>query len=88
MPSKRLFTLALIGWPVAILLALAVRTMLVTPGLSIPEYVGWMFLGCAPLAIAVMMLRGRSSGSIAQVLYDAEHAAEAKPVKPTAAARG
>ena len=88
MPSKKLLTLALIGWPVAVLLALATRTMLVTPGLSIPEYVGWMFLGCAPLAIAVMMLRARSSGSIAHVLYEAEHAADAKPVKPTAATRG
>jgi hypothetical protein len=88
MPTGRLFSLALIGWPIAVLLALAIRTVLVTPGLSSPEYIGWMFLGCAPVAIALIMLRSRPTESVAQVLYDAEHAGDAKPPKPTAASRG
>jgi hypothetical protein len=88
MPARRLFSLALIGWPVAVLLALAIRTVFVTPGLSSPEYIGWIFLGCAPIAIALIMLRGQPTESVAQVLYDAERAGDAKTRKPTAANRG
>ena len=88
MPSNSLFTKALIGWAVAVLLALIIRTTLVIPGLSTAEYVGWMFLGCAPVAVVMMLVRGRSARSIAQVLYDAEQGGADKPAKPTAAIRG
>jgi hypothetical protein len=59
-----------------ILLALACRVSFVSPGISVAEYAGWIFLICVPPVIALIIGRSRSSGSIAKVLYDAEQAGD------------
>jgi hypothetical protein len=81
--NRRLFITALLGWPVTILLVFALRESVLRPALSAPEYAGWVFLACAPLLIALMIASGRSTGSIAQTIYDAERAAAGirKPVR-------
>jgi hypothetical protein len=72
--NRRLFITALLGWPVTVLLAFALREFVLRPEFSAPEYAGWVFLACAPLLIALMIATGRSTGSIAQTIYDAERA--------------
>jgi hypothetical protein len=72
--NRRLFITALLGWPVTVLFAFALQETVLRPALSAPEYAGWVFLACAPLFIALMIASGRSTGSIAQTLYDAERA--------------
>jgi hypothetical protein len=73
--TNRLFTAALVGWLLLVVAALVGRTAFGT-GLSAPEYGAWIFAGCAPLAILLIIRRGRSTGSMTQVLYDVEHAGE------------
>jgi hypothetical protein len=73
---KRLAASAPLGWLSVILLALAFRVSFLSPGISPAEYLGWIFLICVPPGIAVIIGRSRSSGSIAQVLYDAEQAGD------------
>ncbi len=86
--STKPLMLAMIGWPIAVLSALAMRIALVSPGLAVPEYAGWLFLGCAPMAIALLIARRQPTRSVAQVIYDAEHTADVKPSKPLADSRG
>jgi hypothetical protein len=71
---NRLFTFALVVWSLAVLSALAGRTAFISPGLTALEATGWVFLLGVPVVIAVIIVRGRSAGSIAEVLYDVEHA--------------
>jgi hypothetical protein len=84
--SNRLFFSAVIGWPLAVLAALASRTAF-TASVSTVEYTGWAFLGVVPLAIGLIIARGQSNRSITQVLYDAEHSGDVQK-KPATAARG
>ena len=75
MSLKRLAAVAPLSWLSVILLVLACRVALLSPGISPAEYVGWIFLICIPPGIA-LIIRSRASGSIAQVLYDAEQAGD------------
>ena len=77
MSKDRLFLSFLVGWPIAVATALASRAALINSGLSATEYAGWVFLASAPLFTGVIIARGRSSQSIAQVLYNAERAGDA-----------
>ena len=67
---------------------LVARATLAVSSLSVGEYVGWLFLASAPVAIAIVILRGQSAEPIAQVLYDAEHVAESRSSAPVADRRG
>jgi len=75
--TQRLFISAIVGWSFAVLSALGARTAFINSSPSVVESVGWVFLGCAPVAIALVILRGRSTGTIAQVLYEAEQTGDA-----------
>jgi hypothetical protein len=86
--TKQLFLSAVIGWPIVVLAVLVARATLAVSSLSVGEYVGWLFLASAPVAIAIVILRGQSAEPIAQVLYDAEHVAESRPSAPVADRRG
>ena len=73
MSPRNLSLSILLGWPSLVAIALAGRAALAESGLSGSEYAGWIFLAVAPVATWLIILRARSSGSIAQVLYDVEH---------------
>lgn len=76
MSLKQSVVSAPLGWLSVILLALAARVTFVSAGISTAEYAGWIFLVCVPVAIGLILGRGRSSGSVAQVIYDAENAGD------------
>ena len=73
MSVKPFFISTFTGWPIVVLGALAARAAVVGAPISGTEYAGWLFLGCAPGAIALMIVRGLPPRSVAQVLYDTEH---------------
>jgi hypothetical protein len=70
--EKRLFLSFLAGWPLVVVTALVSRAMFVGASLSVPEYSGWFFLATAPVVTCLVILRSRSTESIAHVLYDVE----------------
>jgi hypothetical protein len=80
--TKQLFLSAVIGWPIVVLAVLVARVTFAASSLSVGEYVGWLFLAAAPVAIALVILRGQSAEPIAQVLYDAEHVKDARTPVP------
>ena len=76
MSTQPLVLSVLLGWPIAVASALAGRAALINASFSVPEYAGWLFVAAAPVVTFLMIARGRSTDSIAQVLYNAEHAAD------------
>jgi hypothetical protein len=50
---------------------------LLSPDVSPSEYVIWFLAACAPVAVCLILLRGRSTSSIAHVLYETEQAGAA-----------
>ena len=46
-------------------------------GLSVSEYAIWLFLASAPVAVFLILVRGRATESIAHVLYQTERAGDA-----------
>jgi hypothetical protein len=62
----------LVGWPALVFSALSGRIAFAGSGLPASEYAIWFFLASAPVAAYLLLLRGRSTGSISQVLYDTE----------------
>jgi hypothetical protein len=86
--TDRLFVSFLVGWPIAVATALASRAALINAALSATEYAGWAFLASAPFFTGVIIARGRSSQSIAQVLYDAEQAGGARRKTAVPVTRG
>ena len=72
MSEKRLFISFLAGWPLVVVTALVGRAVFVGASLSVPEYSGWFFLATAPVVTFLIILRSRSTRSIAHVLYDVE----------------
>ncbi len=87
-PDRRFLNATIMGWPLAVSSALAGRAAFVSPGLSPVELAGWVFLGCAPVAIALAVARGGATSSVAQVLYDAEHVDDHAPTVPVTVPRG
>jgi hypothetical protein len=71
--TKRILISCVVGWPIVVVMMLTARLALVDPGPSAAEFVGWVFVVAAPVLTGVIIARGRSSQSIAQVLYDVEH---------------
>jgi hypothetical protein len=80
--SNPLLLSFLVGWPAVVFSALTGRIALLGSGLSASEYVIWFFLAAAPVAAYLIMLRGRSTRSISQVLYDTERAGDAGLERP------
>jgi hypothetical protein len=76
--THSLFTGSLVGWISAVLIALSARLTFLSSSLTGGESAAWVFAGCAPVVIALFFLRNRSSDSVAQVLYNAEHAAKTR----------
>jgi hypothetical protein len=76
MSSSQLFIPFLISWPAVVFAALTGRIAIGSTPVSASEFVVWFFLVAAPVATYLMLLRHRDSGSIAQVLYDAERTAD------------
>jgi hypothetical protein len=64
-----------VAWIVIAVAAVVARIVLLAAPVSTTEYAGWIFLAGGPLAIALIVARSAGSGTIAQVLYDAEHPA-------------
>jgi hypothetical protein len=70
--TGRLLLSTLGTWSLAVLSALALRIALLDAIFSAREAAVWLFLGCAPVGIVVLLARGQSTGSIAHVLHEAE----------------
>jgi hypothetical protein len=69
---KRVLTITVTAWPALVLVTLAVRALFGSP-IGANEYAAWLFLAGAPVVIALVIMRGMSSPTITQVLYDTEH---------------
>ena len=74
----RLLSAAIAAWIAIVLVALVARVVLPSPAFSFNESLVWLFVGIAPAAILFSVIRSTASTPIAQVLYDAEHSADAK----------
>jgi len=76
---NRLLSIAVAVWAILVLGTLAARVVLFHAPLNLEEVIGWLLIGCTPAVVALLVIRGKSAPSVAQVLYDVEH--------PTAAPR-
>lgn len=88
MPISKLFLSFLVGWPGLACAALTSRIAFLGPALSAAEYAGWFFLAGAPVAACLLILRGRSTRSIAHVLYDTELARDGRQKRSVSVVRG
>lgn len=77
MSATRRFRNTTVLWLAVIALAFSVRASLFDAPVQGAEYGLWTFLAAAPLAI-VGLLRRRSSGTIARVLYETEQMGESR----------
>jgi hypothetical protein len=59
-------------WAGVVLIALSARGSFGAGPITWSEYAAWLFLATAPIVLAVVVGRGMSTPTIAQVLYDAE----------------
>lgn len=84
MSHSRLQLAVTAGWICTVGAALAVRLSLGGAGWSFTEGVAWVLAGTLPVFVLRTVFT-TPAGSIGQVLYDAEHAADAG--RPTGAAR-
>jgi hypothetical protein len=64
----------LIGWSSLVFITMSGRMALLNPDLSASEYVIWFLAASMPMGVSVILLHGRSTASIAQVLYETEQA--------------
>jgi hypothetical protein len=60
------------SWAGCVIVVLALRTILSGAPIAPSEYFAWMFLALGPAVVSLMIVRGMSSRSVAQVLYDVE----------------
>lgn len=74
MSTKQIFLSTSVGWLVAVLGIAAARMALVDTPMSPAEYPAWLFLACVPATVALMIMRGLPTPSIAAVLYETERA--------------
>ena len=81
MSISRLFTIGVSSWVFVVATSLGVRTLVGSAAISLPESLGWMFVGLAPLAIFLSVFRGAATATVAKTLYDAEHSAEMATLK-------
>ena len=65
------------AWGSVLFVAIAARVALFTWPPSMGEVLAWIFVASAPVAIFLVIFRGATSATIAGVLYDADHAADA-----------
>jgi hypothetical protein len=72
-PVPRLILLPLLSWLAAMSSLVALRITLVNAAVSPTEYLAWVFVYCAPAAIALVVVRDRTDRSVTQVLYELEH---------------
>ncbi len=73
MSTNRFLILALAGWSVAIAASFSARMVLIASALSPVEGVAWLVGTVGPMVLLASIVRGASSRTIAQVLYDTEH---------------
>ena len=73
MSLTRFHFVALAGWFMAVVLTLSVRTALGVPP-SITEVAAALAVALAPALMLLTVFRGAPPQTIAEVLYDAEHA--------------
>ena len=73
MSINRLLAVAVSGWAIVVLASLATRAALFTSPVSLTESLAWVFVGCVPSAVFLVVFRGAPSPTIAQVLYSTEH---------------
>ena len=66
MSTERFLASSLVGWPIAVLAALAGRTF-IGPDLSPPEWAAWVWCAWMPVVATVLMRRGGLTASIAPV---------------------
>jgi hypothetical protein len=70
---RKLLLVIAIGWAACVLVMLIMRTALSAVSISASEYFAWTFLAGAPFVVAMLIVRSAMvSGSVAQVLQDAE----------------
>jgi hypothetical protein len=81
--SSSFFFSFLLGWPALVFSALSARVAMVGSSLSVSEYAIWFFLASGPVAAYLVLMRGRPTASISQVLYDTELAGDARQERPS-----
>lgn len=72
--NTRLLTVSLAAWEAVIVSSVFARTTMLSTPFSMTEGAAWLLMAAGPIVVAVMALRGSSPATIAQVLYDTEHA--------------
>jgi hypothetical protein len=65
------------AWGSVLFVAIAARVALFTGPPSLGEVLAWIFVASAPIAIFLVIFRSAASSTIAGVLYDADHTADA-----------
>ena len=60
-------------WVLLLTAAIVARVTLVDATATMAEYAGWALFIAGPVFIALALVRGASSRTIAEVLYDTEH---------------
>jgi hypothetical protein len=79
--NARLLTVSLAAWEAIIVASIFARTTMSTTTFSATEGAAWLLLAAGPIVVAALTLRGSQSASIAQVIYDAEHAPATSTVR-------
>ena len=72
MSLKRGLVTSVATWAGVVLIALSARGSFAAGPITWSEYAAWLFLAAAPIVLALVVGRGMSPPTIAQVLYDAE----------------
>jgi ABC-type nickel/cobalt efflux system permease component RcnA len=72
----RMHAIATIAWLVLVLGVLGLR-IAAAGAPTLAESGGWVLLGALPILVVYRVFRGAPPNTVAQVLYNAEHAADA-----------
>jgi len=61
-----------LGWLGIVLVLVAIRATFISAPIAMTELAIWAFAAGAPVLVVLTLSRNAASGSVAQVLYDAE----------------
>jgi hypothetical protein len=62
----------ILGWFAIVLVAFVTRATFMAAPVGVTETLLWFFAAGAPAGVVMMLSRNSPSGSVAQVIYDAE----------------
>ncbi len=62
----------ILGWFAIVLVVFATRATFMAAPFGVTEMLMWLFAAAAPAGVVMLLSRNAPSGSVAQVIYDAE----------------